>query len=297
VSGVPRSGQTWSVIEITAELVRVLVREQFPHWSGLAVRPVTRQGWDNRTFRLGDHLVVRLPSAEGYVASVEKEDRCLPVLAEYLPLLVPDPVAVGRPGSGYPFPWSVRRWLPGNTVEHAGDVDRNQLARDLGGFLTALRQAPPRRGPAGGAHSFFRGCHPSAYSDQVEAALARHADLVDVAACQAVWTNAITSVWSSPPTWFHGDVAVGNLLAIDGRLSAVIDFGTCGVGDPACDLVMAWTYFVADERKLFREAAGLDDDTWRRARGWAMWKALITLADHPDTEGVLAQILADPVTG
>jgi len=290
------------VIDITADLVRSLVREQFPQWGDLPVAAVPRQGWDNRTFRLGDQFSVRLPSAEGYVAGVEKEDRCLPVLAEHLPLPVPTPVATGKPAAGYPFPWSVRRWLPGDTVESAGDIDRARLARDLGGFLVALRGAPAQHGPAAGRHSFFRGCPPSAYSDEVESALDRLAGVVDVAACQAVWASALTSAWQSPPTWFHGDVAVGNLLSTAGRLSAVIDFGTCGVGDPACDLVMAWTYFTGHERTIFREAIGLPDDAWRRARGWALWKALITLpalsSPRPTSlqNHVLTQILEDPVS-
>ncbi|MFS1304322.1 aminoglycoside phosphotransferase family protein [Streptosporangium longisporum] len=289
------------MIDINAGLVGTLISEQFPRWAHLPVEPVPRQGWDNRTFRLGDRLSVRLPSDEGYVASVEKEDRCLPALAGHLPLPVPAPVAIGRPGAGYPFPWSVRHWIPGETVDGAADVDRAELARDLGGFLTALRQAPAERGPAAGRHSFFRGCHPSAYGDEVEESLARLGDGVDAAACRAVWASALTSAWPLPPVWFHGDVAAGNLLATGGRLSAVIDFGTCGVGDPACDLVMAWTHFAGDERKIFREAAGLPGDAWRRARGWALWKALVTMAglSGPDGDGVqartLVQVLEDPV--
>ncbi|WP_283136543.1 aminoglycoside phosphotransferase family protein [Rhizohabitans arisaemae] len=289
------------MIDITADLVRALVSEQFPEWGDLPVEPVARQGWDNRTFRLGDRLTVRLPSAEGYVAAVEKEDLCLPVLARHLPLPVPETVATGRPGAGYPFPWSVRRWLPGDPV--GAVADRAGFARDLGGFLTALRAIPTRGGPAGGRHSFFRGCHPGVYGDEVEHALGRLGDAVDADACRAVWANALTSAWASPPTWFHGDVAVGNLLFAEGRLSAVIDFGTCGVGDPACDLVIAWTYFTGDERSVFREAVGLPEDTWRRARGWALWKALITVADLPefDPEGpqvrILHHVLADPVAG
>ncbi|MET8139130.1 aminoglycoside phosphotransferase family protein [Sphaerisporangium sp. NPDC005288] len=289
------------MIDITADLVRALVADQFPEWSGLPVEPVARQGWDNRTFRLGDRLAVRLPSAEGYVAAVEKENRCLPVLAPHLPLPVPAVVAAGRPAAGYPLPWSVRRWLPGDTVEASTDLDRSELARDLGGFLTALRRVPAQQGPAAGRHSFFRGCHPSAYGDQVECALDRLKGVVDVAACAAVWAGALTSAWPHPPVWFHGDVAAGNLLTTGGRLSAVIDFGTCGVGDPACDLVMAWTYFTGDERKIFREAAGLTDDAWRRARGWALWKALVTMAglSSPDPDAfqarVLPHVLDDPV--
>lgn len=290
------------VINIDAELARALVAEQFPQWKNLPIAPVAWQGWDNRTFRLGDELTVRLPSAAGYVAAVEKEDRCLPILAPQLPLPVPEPVATGRPSPEYPFPWSVRRWLPGETLLAADDVDREQLAGDLGRFLVALRQAPAEPGPAAGRHSFFRGCHPSVYADQVEAALAVLKTDVDVAACQAVWAQAMPSAWESAPTWFHGDIAAGNLLTVDGRLSAVIDFGTCGVGDPACDLVMAWTYFTGRQRQLFREAVDLPDTAWRRARGWALWKALITIADSSslDPEGArrtLSAVLADPVAG
>ncbi|CAL9572699.1 aminoglycoside phosphotransferase family protein [Streptomyces sp. enrichment culture] len=288
--------------DIDSDLVRALVAEQFPEWGGLPVRPVARQGWDNRTFRLGDGLAVRLPSAEGYVAAVEKEDRWLPVLARHLATPVPQVVAAGRPGAGYPYPWSVRRWLPGDTVEAARDIDRARLARDLGAFLTGLREVPAEHGPAAGRHSYHRGRHPGVYGDEVRRALDTLGDRVDTAACRAVWEDALRSAWDAPPVWFHGDVAVGNLLAANGRLSAVIDFGTCGTGDPACDLVMAWTYFTGEERRVFREAAGLPDDAWRRARGWALWKALATMAglSSPDPDGfqerVLRQVLDDPLT-
>lgn len=287
------------MVDLDEQLVRRLVAAQFPRWAHLPVAPVDRQGWDNRTFRLGDDLVVRLPSAVGYVPGVAKEERCLPPLARHLPLPVPEPVATGRPGAGYPYPWSVRRWLPGDTLEVARDVDRSAVARDLGAFLTALREAPAAGGPAAGRHSSFRGCHPSAYGEEVQDALDVLRARVDTAACRGVWAHALTSAWPGPPVWFHGDVAVGNLLVAGGRLSAVIDFGTCGVGDPACDLVPAWTWFVGPERQVFREAVGLPDDAWRRARGWALWKALIQLARpgdrHEEQVRVLAAVLADPV--
>jgi aminoglycoside phosphotransferase (APT) family kinase protein len=286
--------------DITADLVRDLIAEQFPGWADLPVRPVARQGWDNRTFRLGDDLSVRLPSGPGYAAAVAKEDRCLPGLAPHLPLPIPEPVAVGRPTAAYPHPWSVRRWLPGDTLLDAPDVDRVQLADDLARALTCLHEAPPEGGPAAGRHSFFRGSHPGVYSTEVEAAL----DLatgVDTDACRAVWAEACASTWDGRLSWFHGDIAPGNLLVIDGRLSALIDFGTCGVGDPACDLQIAWTYFHGSSRRRFREAVGLDADTWARARGWTLWKALIMITglSGTDTDGAqaanLQQVLADPL--
>jgi aminoglycoside phosphotransferase (APT) family kinase protein len=287
------------VTDISTDLVRTLIADQFPAWADLPVTPVAKQGWDNRTFRLGDDLTVRLPSAAGYAAAVEKEDRCLPLLAAHLPVAVPEPVAVGRPSADYPHPWSVRRWLPGDTLDAVGDLDRVQFARDLAKVLTALYAAPTAGGPAAGRHSFYRGCHPSAYGDEVQTALDRLD--VDTAACSAIWAEACASVWAAPPAWFHGDIAPGNLLIEAGRLSALIDFGTCGIGDPASDLQIAWTYFDGDARRAFRDALDLPDDTWRRARGWALWKAIATLAglSSPASERVhrrnLDQILADPI--
>jgi len=285
---------------IDEKLVRALISEQFPEWRDLPVRAVERQGVDNRTYRLGDDMSVRLPSGEGYVAGVAKEDRWLPVIAEHLDMPVPAPVAIGKPGEGYPFPWSVRRWLTGDTVESA-DPDRARLAGDLGAFLAALRKIPAGGGPIAGRHSFFRGCHPSVYAEEVHNAFDTVEGL-DAEACRDIWHAAMTTAWTHDPVWFHGDVAVGNLIAEDDRLSAVIDFGTCGVGDPACDLVMAWTHFRGEERRVFRDAAGLDDDEWRRGRGWALWKALAVIA-WPDSgaeqiaaqEKVLTEVLADPV--
>jgi len=131
-----------------------------------------------------------------------------------------------------------------------------------------------------GAHSFYRGTHPSVYGDQVQQALGQLANQVDVNACQAIWDEAVRTAWGTGPVWFHGDFAPGNLLTDRGRLVAVIDFGTCGVGDPACDLVIAWTVFTDAERAIFRDAAALPDDAWARGRGWALWKALVTLC-HP----------------
>ncbi|MHA7134190.1 aminoglycoside phosphotransferase family protein [Oerskovia turbata] len=288
-------------IDIDEATVARLVAEQFPRWADLPVRAVPRQGWDNRTFRLGDDLSARLPSAQAYAAAVEKEHRALDYLDGRLPIAVPAVEAVGRPGHGYPFPWSVRRWLSGDTVESSAGVDEVRLAVDLGHALRTLRSLPTAAGAAAGRHSFYRGCHPSVYSDEVQVALETLHDEIDAERCTTIWLAATTTVWDSAPVWFHGDVSVGNLLATDGRLSALIDFGTCGVGDPASDLMIAWTHFTGDARQAFRDTAGLDDATWRRARGWALWKALATLSGQssPDQDGTwrraLDEILESPL--
>ncbi len=266
-------------MQIDAALAARLVAEQFPQWAGLPVVPVAEGGWDNRTFRLGDALTVRLPTAEWYVPAVAKEHTWLPRLAPHLPLPIPEPVALGSPGAGYPWPWSVRRWIEGRPGADDRIADPVAFAGDLARFLVALWGVDATGGPAAGAHSFHRGGALAVYDKETRAALDALGSRVDRATATRLWDAALASTWTGSPVWFHGDVAVGNLLVdAAGALSAVIDFGTCGVGDPACDLVIAWTLFDGAARARFVEGVGQDAGTWARARGWALWKALITLA-------------------
>lgn len=265
-------------MEILTELVESLVAEQFPQWSGLPVTPVPHQGHDNRTFRLGDDLSVRLPSHQAYVAGVEKEDAALPLIAEHVRVGVPSPVALGRPSSSYPFPWSVRRWLTGTHPDDDPALDRLRFARDLGAFLSELRETPAADGPVAGEHSFFRGCHPSVYGDAVQAAIRNLGRGDDSAVYWSIWSDATRTAWPDDPVWAHGDLVPDNLLTQDGKLVAVLDFGTCAVGDPACDLAIAWRFFEGEERAVFLAAAGLPEDACARARGWVLWKSLVTLA-------------------
>lgn len=264
---------------IDAALVRRLVAEQHPRWADLPVAPVPHDGHDNRTYRLGEELVVRLPTADGYTPSVAKEHTWLPVLAPHLPVAVPEPMALGEPSALFPRPWSVRRWIPGDTVAR-GHAPQAALADDLADALCALRGVDGTGGPGAGPATFHRGGSLAAYDGETRAADERLG-----AGGLPVWEEALASHWDRDPVWFHGDVAVGNLLVRDGRLRALIDFGTFGTGDPACDLVIAWTHLDDGPRAAFRERVGLDDDTWARARGWALWKALVTVAHgHGDAD-------------
>jgi aminoglycoside phosphotransferase (APT) family kinase protein len=274
---------------IDAQLVQRLVAAQFPQWKDLPVTPVEVDGWDNRTYRLGGQMSVRLPTASHYAPAIDKEHRWLPVLAPSLPVAIPVPVAKGVPGAGYPFNWSIRRWLAGRTasVDRIGDLC--EFARAVAGFITRLQRIDAIGGPAAGAHSFYRGASPLCYDGETRRTLAEVAGHVDARRALAVWDAALEAEWSGPAVWFHGDVAIGNLLVMEGRLSAVIDFGTSGVGDPACDFVIAWTFFSGAARATFRDAVQADPAMWARARGWALWKALLNLAGSVGTDVRLAE--------
>ena len=285
---------------LTVELAAILVAEQFPHWADLDIELVMPGGHDNRTFRLGHELTIRLPTDEGYVDGELKEHKWLARLAPVLPLPIPEVVGEGSPSANFVRPWSIRRWIPGDTARWHRIADPVDFARDLAGFLVALRSADTEGAPEAGAQSFYRGTHPISYDGDTRSTIAKIADELDVARVTSVWERALASEWSRAPVWFHGDIASGNLIVAEGRLAAVIDFGTSGVGDPACDTVIAWTLLTGAARDAYRDRLGLDDQTWDRGRGWALWKALITIAEHreanpsraDEARRVLSEVLA-----
>ena len=269
----PRDGRAG----IDAGLVRHLLRRQFPQWSGLAVRPVARDGWDNRTYRLGAALSVRLPTAAGYGAAVEKERIWLLTLAPHLPVAIPEVVATGAPDCGYRHPRSVRLWIEGERADVArleGSVD---FARMVADFARALHAIEPADGPVAGAHSFHRGADLRRYDAETRESLGALAGRIDTGRARAVWEAGLAATWAGAAVWFHGDIVPGNLLVRDGKLAAVIDFGTSGVGDPACDLVIAWAFFHGAARAAFLEAVAPDRGMAARGRAWALWKAVIVL--------------------
>jgi len=260
--------------EIDVALVRRLLARQAPEWADLPLSPVEPQGWDNRTFRLGGGLAVRLPSRSVYAGQVETEAAWLPLLSGRVPLEIPEVVFLVKPSDGYPWGWSIRRWIDGDAVSNGTIADRAAFAKELGGFLRAFQAIDPAGGPTPGERNFHRGGDLRVYAGQAREAI--------TAIGAAAWANALWDRALSPAsgemTWVHGDVSPGNLLVREGRLSAVIDFGLMAVGDPACDFAIGWTFMTADERKSFRLAAGVHDCTWRRAVGWALWKAAVVLA-------------------
>ncbi|MFD1987817.1 aminoglycoside phosphotransferase family protein [Mesorhizobium newzealandense] len=286
---------------IDTVLVSRLIATQFPRWKDLAVRPVVSGGWDNRTFHLGDEMTVRLPSAAAYSLQVEKEHRWLPRLAPLLPLSIPVPLAMGVPAENYPWHWSVYGWIEGETAKRQRIASLPQFASDLAAFLVALQRIDATGGPAPGQHNFFRGGPLTVYDGEARDAIVALKGKIDTDAASAVWEAAVAATWHGAPVWFHGDVSWGNLLLRQGRLSAVIDFGTSGVGDPACDLAIAWTLFEGKSRDAFRGGLPADEAMWARGRGWTLWKALITVAGHigvnsgevEKSRRVIDEVLAD----
>jgi aminoglycoside phosphotransferase (APT) family kinase protein len=277
-------------IETDAGLVGRLLAEQFPQWAELPITPVASSGTDHDIYRLGRHLAVRLPRIGWAAGQPALEARWLPEFAPHLPLAVPVPVAVGRPGEGYPFDWAVQEWLPG---ENASGTIRGleRAAADLAGFVAAFRLldiagAPPR--PPGG-----RGGPLTERNAGVRRAIAALGDRIDGAAALRSWEESLAApAWSGPEVWVHGDLLPGNLLVVDGRLSAVIDFGGLNVGDPACDLQPAWNVFSGASRDRFLTELGTDDAARLRGRGWVLSQAVIALPYYWESNpGIVRQAL------
>lgn len=328
--------------DIDVPLVRKLLAAQFPQWAHLPVEQFPSAGTVNAVFRLGDDMAVRLPRIAGGAADVAKESRWLPWLAPQLPTTIPAVLSRGEPGEGYPWAWSVHSWLDGENPAVGALTAPDALATDLAAFVTAMRRVDPTDGPpayrgapvatedaetraaieelrrlgrsgqAGhvgqvshmghGDHTGHTG-HTEANATDTSPAVDTR---IDVQAATAAWEATLrTPDWDAPPVWVHSDLMPGNLLVREGRLHAVIDFGTAGVGDPACDLIVAWNLLPADARETFRAATGADDATWARGRGRALSMALIQLPYYAVTNPALAanarhviqEVLADHARG
>jgi aminoglycoside phosphotransferase (APT) family kinase protein len=256
-------------LEIDATLVRGLVADQFPRWAGLPLRRIEPSGTVNAILRLGDELAVRLPRRQGPEAPGSKELEWLPRIAPILPVEAPVPVAQGVPGDGYPWYWEVHRWIEGETVP-VERIDALQAARDLATLVEALRGIDPVGAPPG------RGIPLAERDESFRYWLARYDGDRAVA---GDWERALAApAWDGPPVWHHGDLDARNWLVRDGRISGVIDWGEMGVGDPACDVQVAWRLHSAAARGAFREALDIDDATWDRARGWVVSQGVAVLA-------------------
>jgi len=279
--------------------VAQLVADQFPQWAGLPLTPVKSSGTDNVMLRLGDDLVVRLPRIASAVPSLAKEVKYAPMMGAQLPVPLAVPLAEGVPGIGYPWPWTVSRWLPGETPRPG--TASPALARQLADFVTALHALDTGAAPRDELTS-YRGAHPGTTDDAARAAIANCEGLLDVAQLTAAWnTVKLARESAGTPTWIHTDMQPGNLLLSDGRLAGVLDWGGLAIGDPAVDLIVAWNLLDAPARAVFRDAVAVDDATWDRGRAWALTIGVVAYPYYVDSNPALAavsryqmgQVLAD----
>lgn len=277
-------------VDIALDLAVHLLTTQFPHWAHLAIEPIKSAGTDNALFSLGDDMVIRMPRATWATEQVKKEQEWLPRLAPNLPLPIPVPLAQGRPDETYPWNWSVYRWLGGEDVQAREVDDLNQASRDLAGFIRALQRIDPADGPRSGKHNNYRGVPLAVLDPTVRRSIAALENLIDTSAASRAWAAALeVPSWQEAPVWIHGDIHGGNLLISDGRISGVIDWGLAGVGDPACDLIVAWNLLTGESRDIFRAGVGVDDSTWTRGRGWALYTGLVALPYYLHTNPVIVR--------
>jgi aminoglycoside phosphotransferase (APT) family kinase protein len=283
-------------VDIDSELVGRLLAEQFPELVGLQIRAFSSTGTVNAIFRIGDDLYARLPRMPEGTADLDKEWHWLPRLAVLLPLRIPEPVAKGEPGCGYPYTWAIYRWIEGEP--YADDLvdDESRAAADLAQFVLDLRRADPVGAPRGG-RSPLRDL-----DVETRAAIEESGEFIEVDAALDAWEDALDApVWNGTPVWIHSDLLRPNLLVQAGRLRAVLDFGSAGLGDAATDVIAAWSVFSRIGRETFRVALDIDDVTWRRSRGIALHQAAMIIPYYRDTNPgfaalairTVAEVLAD----
>jgi aminoglycoside phosphotransferase (APT) family kinase protein len=283
-------------VDIDAGLVSRLVAAQFPRLASLPIGEARSTGTVNAIYRLGDHLYARLPRVGEWARDLEKEWHWLPKLSPHLTLRVPEPVGKGHPAGPYPFPWAIYRWIDGQP--YAGELvdDERQAARDLARFVAELRRIDPAGAPRGGRRPLRE------LDAATRAAIESSRGVIDGDAAIVAWEHALAApAWEGTPVWIHTDLLRPNVLVRDGRLCTVIDFGGVGVGDTAADVIAAWSVLGHPGRETFRDALGVDDGTWNRARGYALHQAAMIIPYYDETNpGLVAlakrtveEVLAD----
>lgn len=310
-----------SSISFSVNLAHKLVMEQFPEYSHLPITEVEKQGHDNRTYRLGHDMLIRMPTGESYALKVPKEHELLPQLTKHLSVSIPAPIKMGNPSAytketsavarkmsgkldpkfddanvevskvDYPYPFSIYQWLPGKSINllTLTDQEKEYLAFDLAKFLKELHAITDVPGPAPGQHNWWRGDHVSVYDQGAREQISALVNVIDTHRALDLWDQACGTKWDKDPLWIHGDFAIGNILMDGRKLSAIIDFGGMALGDPACDLVIAWTYLSEKPRNIFMSKMDMDEDTWLRARAWALWKATFELCHIRDKNSTEAK--------
>ncbi len=278
-------------MKISEELVKQLISTQFPEYSNLEIVAVDIQGHDNRTFRLGNKMLVRLPSAKDYALKVPIEQHYLPKLKPHLSLKIPIPLNIGNPSSIFPYHFSIYEWLEGISANQTqlNSNELNNIALQLAIFLQELQNITDIKGPIPGQHNWWRGDHISVYDKNAKQQINTLKKYIDSDKALSLWDSAYHTRWQLQPIWIHGDVAIGNLILLNKKLHGVIDFGGMAMGDPACDLTIAFTWFEDEARDIFIEKMAMNNETWLRAKAWTLWKASYELCQCENINSTYAK--------
>ena len=266
-----------------------LLASQFPQWSDLPLRSLNSPGTSNTLFRLGDRYVLRFPRSENAAQAIKKEQHWLSQLAPHLSIKIPEPIGLGQAQPDFAWPWSICEWLPGQDLWQAAFTP-SDMAQALGHFVNEMRALPLEQGPAPGAHNSWRGVPLKQRHEQVLAAIQELGTRIDQTAVLKCWEKSLEAPLWQQAHWIHGDLIAGNLLAHHQKLTAVIDFGLLGVGDPAVDLIPAWNLLDETSRQSFREIVQADEACWLRGQGWALSQALIALPYYWDSNPQMVQM-------
>ncbi len=282
-------------MNINIEAILESLSINYPQFKNLSIKEVSLQGHDHISYRLGHIYVMRFPSDEAYSTQVIKEAEILPKIAPKLSIEIPRPILLLKPNDLFPYHFSIMRWVDGDVYDKK-DIDNFDLIDKLATILVELRHLPQFEKWLCGQHNFYRGAHISVYEDETRDALEQLTILEDKELLEERLNQALKTEWKDTPVFIHGDIAPNNLLIENRKLVGLIDFGNCGMGDPACDYAIAWTTFNYNERKHFRNLLNVDEGTWLRASVWALWKALIQMNDPNFIESsqyTINQILED----
>jgi aminoglycoside phosphotransferase (APT) family kinase protein len=262
-------------LRVTVDMVRRLVSDQFPDWALLPVTPIHVEGTVNAIFRIGDGLAARFPlqprEVEATLQWLQSEADAALELLDQTSFAVPEPVAIGEPGAGYPLPWSVQTWLPGTTASQQDPSNSSDFAQDLAKFIAQVRAIDVR------GRSFTgngRGGDLRSHDEWMEVCFEHSGQLFDVPRLRRIWARLRELPRESPDVMTHGDLIPGNVLVDKGRLIGILDVGGLGPADPALDLVSAWHLLDTGPRKLLRQDLQCDDLEWERGKAWAFEQAI-----------------------
>lgn len=272
--------------DISPELIRDLLLKQFPQWANLSLELMHPEGTDNAMYKLGDDKLVRLPRTKRSSFNIEKELTWLPRLGPHLPLSIPNIIGNGTPDKNYPFPWLVCEWLDGTNPDKKNMIDEHIAATDLAGFVKAMQKIQPNGGP-----NCRRGKALSACDDEVKRSIPLLNELYSKKILNDLWISALkVPQWEKEPVWIHGDLHAGNLLVKNRKIIGVVDWGLAGIGDPACDMMVAWTLLSKKSREVFYSIAQPDEDTWNRGRGWALFLGIVGYPYYRLSNPIFARI-------